>query len=91
MYTIYKGCVFYSASKPYNLESNKKVIFSLAGTSAEPINLEFDNKIYINKSLKKYRNGMDLKKIKINLHNSLDQCYDFIKPFYMEFKIIYQK
>jgi len=85
----YKDSLFYSGKNPYNIASNEQVYFFLSGTTMEPLSLEFDKAVTINKSLKKTRNGVTMKHMILNFHNAIGQCYDFILPVKICFKITY--
>lgn len=85
----YKEKLFYSASLPYDLSINDKIFFSLSGSTMEPLSLEFDKTIILNKSLKKSRSGIVIKQLILSFNNNIGQCYDFILPFKMCFKITY--
>ncbi|MEM3062146.1 MAG: hypothetical protein QW303_01180, partial [Nitrososphaerota archaeon] len=87
----YKDKLFYSASQPYNMECNEKVYFSLAGSAMEPLLLEFDKNMTPNKSIKKSNAGVRMKQLMLKFTNSLGQCYDFVVPFKMCFRITYAK
>ena len=83
----YKDKIYYAGTVPYNINGNDKVFFSLAGSTMEPIELELDKKIEINKSIKKSRSGIMMKKITLSFTDSISQCYDFTVPFSMCLKI----
>lgn len=85
----YKDKLFYSGNKAYNLECNQKVFFTLSRSTIDPIPLEFDKEITINKTLKHTRNGINLKQLALLITNELGQCYDFIMPFKMCFQLTY--
>lgn len=85
----YKEKLFYSASKQYDVHSNEKVYFNISGTAMDPIEMEFDKDIPLNKSLKRAKNGVLMKQMVLNFNNILGQYYDFILPFKMCFKISY--
>lgn len=85
----YKDKLSYSGSQPYNINCNEKVIFTLSGSTIDPLELEFDKTIAMNKTLKKSRSGFHMKQMVLSFANSMGQCYDFIQPFKMCFKIIY--
>ena len=87
----YKGELSYQASRPYNLETNSKVYFSLAGSTKDPIELKFNEQTNLTKPilLKKVNSNVSFKQMKLNLTNSIEQYYDFTKPFKMCFSIIY--
>jgi hypothetical protein len=86
-----KEKLFYSASVPYNNTANRKILFNLSGSTMEPMTMEFDKNVTINKSLKKSRAGVIIKQITLHFSDSLNQCYDFMMPFKMCFKITYLK
>ena len=88
---LYKEKIFYSASKAYNMDCNKEVYFLLSGTSMEPLLMEFDKKITLNKSLKKSHSGVIIKQLVLRFTNSIEQYYDFISTFNMCLKITYLK
>lgn len=85
----YKDKLFYSGANAYDMEANEKVIFSLSGSTMVPMEMEFDKEVKINKSLKKTRAGVNIKQMVLQFNNAKDQCYDFILPFKMCFKITY--
>jgi len=85
----YSDRISYTASHPYNLESNQKTFFQLSGTSMDPIEMEFDNRIEKNCTIKKNRTGLNLKHMTLRFTDELDHCYDFIMPFNICFKITY--
>ena len=85
----YKDKLFYSGANAYDMEANEKVIFSLSGSTMVPMEMEFDKEVKINKSLKKSRAGVNIKQMVLQFNNAKDQCYDFILPFKMCFKITY--
>lgn len=85
----YKDKIFYSASQEYDMNCNEKVRFSLSGSTMEPMDMEFNNNVTLNKSLKKSRAGVTIKQIILQFNNTLGQCYDFILPFKMCFRITY--
>ncbi len=89
----YKDKLYYEASRPYDMDVNKKILFSLFGSTKDPVELEFDKEIIPQKPiiLKKVARGIFMKQMQIKLTNSLDQCYDFIMPFKMCFSITYIK
>lgn len=90
---LYKDKLCYEASKTYNMEVNQKILFSLFGSTKDPIELEFDKEVKPQKPiiLKKVARGISMKQIQIKLTNSLDQCYDFILPFKMCLSVTYIK
>jgi hypothetical protein len=69
------------------LDASESVTFSLAGTTIEPVNLEFGQEMVVNKILKKSRTGFNMKQMILNFTNKLGQHYDFIMPFKICFKI----
>lgn len=85
----YRDKLCYSGSEISNLDCNNKVLFALSGSTIEPLELEFDKNITVNKTLKKSRNGLHLKDMILKFTNSIGQYYDFILPFKMCFKITY--
>nr|QZX43098.2 ankyrin repeat domain containing protein [Mimivirus sp.] len=84
----YKQKTSYTASTVYNLDANH-VYFSLSGSAMEPFHAELDKEITLNKSIKKSRSGIIMKQIILNFKNSVDQYYDFNKPFKICLKITY--
>ncbi|AUV58492.1 hypothetical protein [Bandra megavirus] len=84
----YKNKTSYTASTVYNLDANH-VYFSLSGSAMEPFHAELDKEITLNKSIKKSRSGIIMKQIILNFKNSVDQYYDFNKPFKICLKITY--
>ena len=89
----YKDKLFYEASQPYDLEINQNILFSLKGTTKDPVSLEFDKEITLQKPLilKKIPRGTSMKEIQLKLTNTIGQCYDFVAPFKMCFSITYIK
>jgi hypothetical protein len=85
----YKDKLFYSASHAYNTTCNEKLLFTLSGSTMDPLPMEFDKQITLNQSLKKSRAGLNMKQMILNFTNELGQYYDFIMPFKMCFKITY--
>ncbi|XWV26161.1 putative low complexity protein [Tupanvirus soda lake] len=87
----YKDKLFYEASQPYNLESNQNVFLSLSGSTKDPEQLEFNKEIVLEKPkvLRKVSRGILMKKMNLNLTNTMGQFYDFIMPFKLCFKITY--
>lgn len=85
----YKNKLSFTGSAKYNLESNKKIFFVLSGTSMEPIEMEFDNKVTREVSLKRVRSGFNIKQIILRFTNSINQYYDFIMPFNMCLRLTY--
>lgn len=87
----YKGELFYQGNQSYNLEANQKIIISMDGSNTDPSELEFnvEKKLENPVVLKKVSRAMTMKKMSIKLKDELDQYYDFILPFKMAFKIIY--
>ncbi|AZL89311.1 ankyrin repeat protein [Megavirus baoshan] len=84
----YKHKTIYTASTVYNLDANN-VYFSLSGSAMEPFHAELDKEVTLNKSIKKSRSGIVMKQIILNFKNSVDQYYDFNKPFKICLKIKY--
>ncbi|AGF85271.1 low complexity protein [Moumouvirus goulette] len=84
----YKQNTSYTGSVSYNLDIDK-IYFSLSGTSMEPIEIEPDKEISLNKIVKKSRIGLMLKHLILNFKNDLDQYYDFDKKFKICLKITY--
>ncbi|MEM0354076.1 MAG: hypothetical protein QXW79_00705 [Thermoplasmata archaeon] len=87
----YKDKLFYSASQPYNMECNEKIYFSLAGSTMEPLLLEFDKNVTLNKTIKKSNAGVRMKQLILKFTNSLGQYYEFVAPFKICFRITYAK
>ena len=88
--SIYKDKLFYTASDPYDVESNQTILFNLSGTQMEPIELEFNKQITINKSLlRKSRSGIAMKQMVLSYKDRVGHFYDFIMPIKMCFKITY--
>lgn len=85
----YKNKNNYSASEKINLNVNQQVLFSLSSAACDPINLEFDKPVTINKVLKKSSSGITLKKLILNFKTLYDYYYDFTKPFKICLKISY--
>lgn len=85
----YKEKLMYSAAVPYNINPNEKVLFTLSGSTMEPMEMEFDKEVVVNKSLKKSRAGVVMKQIVLHFSDVLNMCYDFVMPFKMCFKITY--
>lgn len=85
----YKGEIYYKAHTPYNIKSNEKIFFHLSGTPMDPLEMEFDKEITINKILRKSRTGVTIRKLILHFGDDLGQWYDFIKPFNMKLKITY--
>lgn len=85
----YKEKLQFVASQPYNIDCNEKLFFNLSGSSMDPLLMEFDKQIIINKSLKKSTAGVSIKQIVLNFCNAVEQYYDFILPFKICFKITY--
>ena len=87
----YKDEKSYSANVAYNINCNEKVRFILSGSSVDPLPLEFNKLVTLNKSLKKASMGLTMKQIVLNFMNELEQHYDFTEEFMMCFKITYVK
>lgn len=85
----YKDKLFYSGSQAYNLKNNEKILFTLSGSTIDPLSLEFDKQITLNKILKKSRSGFSMKQMVLVFTDNIGQYYDFILPFKMCFKITY--
>ena len=83
-----KNAVSYTGDKPYNIETNK-VFFSLSGTPMEPMEMTFDENITVNKILRKTKNGVSIRQLKLNFMDINEQFYDFIKPFNIRLQITY--
>jgi len=84
----YKGEKEYTASRTYALDSNKKATLSI-GMSTDPIELQFDEKVEVNKVIKKFKgNGVSCNQIRLSFLNSIEQYYDFNKPIeiFLRFK-----
>lgn len=86
---VYKDETEYTGSQPYNVNGNDKIYFSMSGSAMDPINLEFNQEIILNKSLKYSRAGVIIPKMSLYLVDCNEQYYDFILPFKMCFKITY--
>ena len=86
----YRENLIYDAEKPYNMDIGKQITFCLNGTSMEPIKLDTDKNVKIEKVLKKSKSGFPMKKMVLRFTNDLDQLYDFIMPLEISFKITYQ-
>lgn len=86
----YRENLIYDADKPYNMDIGKQITFCLNGTSMEPIKLDTDKNVKIEKVLKKSKSGFPMKKMVLRFTNDLDQLYDFIMPLEICFKITYQ-
>ncbi len=54
-----------------------------------PILLEFDKKVSIQKSLKKSLNGFHLKQMTLNFVNEIDQCMISLSHLKCVFKLVY--
>lgn len=77
----YKGEKEYTASKPYDIDCHKQIFFSI-GMSSDPLELKFNDKVELNKVLKKFKGiGGSCNQIKLSFLNKLNQVYDFDKPF----------
>lgn len=85
----YKEKIFYSATKEYNMTSNEKCLFTLNGTTMEPLMMEFDKTIELNKSLRKSRSGVHIRQLTLSFVNEQGQYYDFIMPFRMCLRLTY--
>jgi len=85
----YKEKISYAGSQPYDISCNDKVLFSLSGSTMDPIQMTFDKETIINKCLKKSRAGVIIRQLVLHFSDGLGQCYDFILPFNMCFKITY--
>ena len=86
---FYKEKIFYTGAMPFNTSANEKVSFNLSGSTMEPMQMEFDKSVIVNKSLKKSRAGIIMKQMVLHFSDAQNQCYDFIMPFKMCFKITY--
>jgi len=87
--STYRENFSYTASGKYNMTCNEKIYFSLSGTSMEPMLMEFDKLVEPNISLRKAKNGINIKQITLSFTNEVGQCYDFIMPFNMFLQITY--
>jgi hypothetical protein len=87
----YKNKVTYSASVPFNLTSNEKVFFSLAGSSMDAIPLEFNKTVTLNKVLKKSTFGIQSRQMILKFTNAMEHFYDFVEPFKICFKMVFAK
>jgi len=85
----YKDKKVYLGSVPYNISGNEKVFFSLSGTPMEPMQMEFNKNIAVNKILRNVKNGVTLKQLKLSFLNEDNQCYDFVMPFNIHLQIKY--
>ena len=88
---MHKDKLFYSGARPYDLNCNEKILFNLSGSTMDPMLMEFDKNVKIDKSIKKSRAGVSIKQMVLNLTNGLGQYYDLHLPFNMCFKITYLK
>uniref|UniRef100_A0A6C0LQR1 Uncharacterized protein n=1 Tax=viral metagenome TaxID=1070528 RepID=A0A6C0LQR1_9ZZZZ len=86
----YRDKKSYVANREYNLSCNDKVFFSLSGTSIEPVLMEFDKKIEVNKILRKSKSGFNIRRLFLVFKNDNDQYYDFIMPFKICLKLTYE-
>lgn len=87
----YKDENTYTANEPYNLEANKNIMFNLMGSTCDPVKLIANIDYTPNEPiiLRKMTRALNIKKIKLNLTNSLNQCYDFDSVFRLCIQIEY--
>lgn len=85
----YREKTFYVASQPYDIACNEKCHFLLSGTPMEPLEMEFDKNVELNKSLRRSRSGIVVRQLNLSFTNAVNQCYDFIIPFKMCLKLTY--
>jgi hypothetical protein len=85
----YVDKVAFIASVKYNIEANKKALFSLSGTSMKPMEMEFDQKIASDTILKKVRSGFNIRQLSLRFADELDYCYDFVMPLSICVRIVY--
>lgn len=81
--------VSYTADQSYNLDSNKKIYFTLTGSHLDPQEMICDQKTESNQVFKKCSQGISLKQMILKFSNCFNQCYDFDKMFSICLQITY--
>lgn len=85
----YRDSLVYTGKQKHNMTANDTIMFSLSGTSMDPMPLESDKEMIVNKVLKKSKAGIMPKQLTINFTDALDQQYDFTKPYCLSLQLEY--
>lgn len=85
----YKDEMEYTAQKPYDIDCNDRVIFTLSGTPADPVELQTNKFVVSNIKLINSTTGLYRNQLNLSFLNKVDQLYDFMATFKMCFIITY--
>ncbi len=67
----YKDKLFYSGNRAYCTNANEQVFFTLSGSTMEPMLMEFDKNVEINRQLKKSRSGVLMRQMVLHFSDTI--------------------